>query len=93
MDWVAPAGPLCDAARPGWIVYEQGDGRIGIHDWGMEFTAAGRVRQAELLLISRDQQAIAETKEMTGQELLETGLPVALSDARSAAVIVYQRTK
>jgi hypothetical protein len=58
-DWVAPDGCLCDAARPGWIVYKQGDGRIKIHDWGMEFTAAGLVLQSELLLISRDSQAIA----------------------------------
>ncbi len=58
-DWVAPDGCLCDAARPGWIVYKQGDGRIKIHDWGMEFTAAGIVLQSELLLISRDPQAIA----------------------------------
>ncbi|HWQ81127.1 MAG TPA: hypothetical protein VN514_02560, partial [Ignavibacteria bacterium] len=40
-DWVAPDGCLCDAARPGWVVYRQGDGRTHIHDWGMEFTAAG----------------------------------------------------
>ena len=58
-DWVAPDGALCDAARPGWIVYKQGDGRIKIHDWGMEFTAAGLVLQSELLLISRDAHAIA----------------------------------
>ena len=58
-DWVAPDGCLCDAARPGWIVYKQGDGRLKIHDWGMEFTAAGLVLQSELLLISRDPQAIA----------------------------------
>ncbi len=58
-DWVAPDGALCDAARPGWIVYKQGDGRIGIHDWGMEFTAAGMVLQSELLLTTRDPQAIA----------------------------------
>ncbi|MBI3851167.1 MAG: hypothetical protein HY298_12970 [Verrucomicrobia bacterium] len=58
-DWVAPDGCLCDAARPGWIVYKQGDGRIKIHDWGMEFTAAGIVLQSELLLVSRDAQAIA----------------------------------
>ncbi len=58
-DWVAPDGCLCDAARPGWIVYKQGDGRTKIHDWGMEFTAAGLVLQSELLLISRDAQAIA----------------------------------
>jgi hypothetical protein len=56
---VAPDGALCDAARPGWIVYKQGDGRVGIHDWGMEFTAAGVVMQAELLLISRDRKAIS----------------------------------
>jgi hypothetical protein len=58
-DWVAPDGALCDAARPGWIVYKQGDGRTALHDWGLEFTAAGVVLQAELLLISRDQAAIA----------------------------------
>jgi len=58
-DWVAPDGCLCDAARPGWIVYKQGDGRVAIHDWGMEFTAAGVVLQSELLLISRDAKAIA----------------------------------
>jgi hypothetical protein len=49
MNWVAPDGCLCDAARPGWIVYKQGDGRTAIHDWGMEFTAAGVVLQSELL--------------------------------------------
>ena len=58
-DWVAPDGCLCDAARPGWIVYKQGDGQVRIHDWGMEFTAAGVVLQSELLLISRDARAIA----------------------------------
>ncbi len=55
--WVAPDGCLCDAARPGWIVYKQGDGRTDIHDWGVEFTAAGLLLQAELLLISRDRDA------------------------------------
>ncbi len=58
-DWVGPDGVLCDAARPGWIVYKQGDGRTAIHDWGMEFTAAGTLLQAELLLISRDPLALA----------------------------------
>ncbi len=58
-DWVAPDGCLCDAARPGWIVYRQGDGQTKIHDWGMEFTAAGLLLQSELLLISRDTSAIA----------------------------------
>ncbi len=57
-DWVAPDGCLCDAAAPDWIVYKQGDGRIDIHDWGMEFTAAGLLMQSELLLISRDLKAI-----------------------------------
>ena len=56
--WVAPDGCLCDAASPGWIYYRQGDGRIDIHDWGMEFTAAGLLMQAELLLISRDEARI-----------------------------------
>jgi hypothetical protein len=59
-DWVAPDGALCDAARPGWIVYRQGDGRVNIHDWGMEFTAAGLLMQAELLLISREAPAVAK---------------------------------
>lgn len=57
-NWVAPDGCLCDAARPGWIVYKQGDGQTAIHDWGMEFTAAGVLLQSELLLISRDIDAI-----------------------------------
>jgi len=56
--WVAPDGCLCDAAAPGWVYYKQGDGRVDIHDWGLEFTAAGVVLQAELLLISRDRSAI-----------------------------------
>ncbi len=57
-NWVAPDGCLCDAASPNWIYYKQGDGRIDIHDWGVEFTAAGLLMQAELLLISRDEAAI-----------------------------------
>lgn len=57
-NWVAPDGALCDAAAPNWIIYKQGDGRIDIHDWGMEFTAAGLVMQAELLLINRDAKAL-----------------------------------
>src|SRR5262249_24927267 len=58
LNWTAPDGCLCDAARPGWIVYKQGDGRTQIHDWGMEFTAAGLLLQSELLLVSRDAVAI-----------------------------------
>ena len=57
-NWVAPDGCLCDCASPGWIMYRQGDGRVNIHDWGMEFTAAGLLMQSELLLISRDARAI-----------------------------------
>ncbi|MHB8953662.1 MAG: LamG domain-containing protein [Pirellulaceae bacterium] len=57
-NWVAPDGCLCDAASPGWIYYKQGDGRTDIHDWGVEFTAAGLLMQCELLLISRDQEAL-----------------------------------
>ena len=59
-DWVPPDGCLCDAAAPGWFVAKQGDGRVEIHDWGMEFTAAGLLMQAELLLISRDAESIAQ---------------------------------
>lgn len=59
-DWVAPDGCLCDAARPGWIVYKQGDGRTAIHDWGLEFTAAGLLLQSEFLLIRRDSASIAK---------------------------------
>jgi hypothetical protein len=58
LQWVAPDGQLCDAASPGCIIYKQGDGRTAIHDWGLEFTAAGVLLQSELLLISRDLKAI-----------------------------------
>lgn len=57
-DWQAPDGCLCDCAKPGWIMYKQGDGKINIHDWGMGFTTAGLLMQSELLLISRDKKAI-----------------------------------
>jgi hypothetical protein len=59
-EWIPPDGCLCDAARPGRFIAKQGDGRVDIHDWGMEFTAAGLLMQAELLLISRDAEAIAK---------------------------------
>ncbi|HSA01158.1 MAG TPA: hypothetical protein P5055_10510, partial [Candidatus Paceibacterota bacterium] len=59
-DWIAPDGCLCDAARPGFIIYKQGDGRTAIHDWGMEFTAAGLLLQSESLLISRDAAMIGK---------------------------------
>jgi len=55
---IVPDGALCDAATPGGAIYKQGDGRVDIHDWGMEFTAAGLLMQAELLLISRNPEAI-----------------------------------
>ncbi len=57
-DWVAPDGSLCDCATADSVIYKQGDGRTDIHDWGFEFTAAGLLMQAELLLISRDTRAI-----------------------------------
>lgn len=59
LNWVAPDGSLCDAAMPGCIIYRQGDGKRDMHDWGMEFTAAGIVLQAEALLINRDPKALA----------------------------------
>ena len=56
--WVPPDGCLMDCANPTWAMHKQGDGRVAIHDWGMEFTAAGALLQTELLLISRDPAAI-----------------------------------
>lgn len=56
---VIPDGQLCDAASPDWFIPKQGDGNVAIHDWGMEFTAAGLVMQAESLLVGRDEKAIA----------------------------------
>ncbi len=53
-----PDGCLCDAARPGLFVAKQGDGRVNIHDWAMEFTAAGLLMQAEAVLINRDAGAL-----------------------------------
>ena len=58
--WIPPDGCLCDAARPTDFIAKQGDGRVDIHDWGMEFTAAGLLMQAELLLISRDTDTIEQ---------------------------------
>ncbi len=58
-DIVAPDGSLCDCASPGRIIYKQGDGRTEIHDWGFEFTAAGIVLQADLLLMTRNKEAAA----------------------------------
>jgi len=71
---VIPDGQLCDAAAPDWVVPKQGDGNVAIHDWGMEFTAAGLVMQAELLLISRDEQAISRylPKLRRGADWIET---------------------
>ncbi|MFC1604493.1 LamG-like jellyroll fold domain-containing protein [Planctomycetota bacterium] len=57
---IVPDGQLCDAATPGGAIYKQGDGNVAIHDWGMEFTAAGAMMQSELLLISRNKNAIAD---------------------------------
>lgn len=53
-----PDGNLCDAARPGLIIPKQGDGLVGLHDWALEFTAAGLLMQSEFLLIDRDAAAI-----------------------------------
>lgn len=58
-EYIVPDGQLCDTASLTGYIPKQGDGRVGIHDWGIEFTAAGVVMQAELLLISRDMEAVA----------------------------------
>ena len=52
--WVPPDGCLMDCANKTWAMHRQGDGRVAIHDWGIEFTTAGALLQCELLLISRD---------------------------------------
>ncbi|MBN1807303.1 MAG: hypothetical protein JW837_18805 [Sedimentisphaerales bacterium] len=57
---IVPDGQLCDAATPSEAIYKQGDGNLAIHDWGIEFTAAGALMQSELLLISRDKKAIGD---------------------------------
>jgi alpha-L-fucosidase 2 len=57
---IAPRGCLGDCAAPGCIVYKQGDGNVKIHDWFYEATAAGIVAQAEILLASRDANALAQ---------------------------------
>ena len=56
---IVPDGQLCDCARPGMSYPKQGDGPSSLHDWGMEYTAAGLVMQAEMLLVSRNLKAIA----------------------------------
>jgi hypothetical protein len=54
----APDGALGDCARPGEIVYKQGDGDMTIHDWFYEGTAAGVVMEAEILLRNHDVSAV-----------------------------------
>jgi len=56
---IGPVGCLCDAARPGWVFYRQGDGQVAIHDWCIGFTAAGLILESELMLIKRDKADIA----------------------------------
>lgn len=56
--WVPPDGALMDCASPDTAIHKQGDGPLQLQDWEVEFTAAGGVMQAELLLISRDRALI-----------------------------------
>jgi len=55
---IAPDGSLGDMARPGEIGFKQGDGDQNVHDWFYEAAAAGVVMEAEILLASRDLDAI-----------------------------------
>lgn len=57
---IAPDGCLGDAAAPGQIAYRQGDGDVKSHDWFYEATAAGIVMQSEILLASRNMNAISK---------------------------------
>ena len=59
MSLIAPDGCLGDAARPGEIIYKQGDGNIKLHDWFYEATAAGIVMECEILLTNRNLKAMA----------------------------------
>ena len=54
----APDGALGDCARPGEIVYKQGDGDMSVHDWFYEGTAPGVVMEAEILLRNHDISAV-----------------------------------
>ena len=56
--YIAPPGCLCDCAALEKVYYRQGDGRHKIHDWVFGMTAAGIILQSELLLVSRDMNAI-----------------------------------
>jgi hypothetical protein len=58
--WVPPDGCLMDCASDTWAMHRQGDGRVNIHDWGIEFTAAGGLMQSELLLVNREAAALAK---------------------------------
>eukprot|EP00042_Codosiga_hollandica_P038236 m.309148 g.309148 ORF g.309148 m.309148 type:complete len:926 (+) comp55339_c0_seq1:5-2782(+) len=55
----APDGCLCDDGGPTYCNYKQGDGNVPIHDWTLEETLSAVIMQAELLLISRNETAIA----------------------------------
>jgi hypothetical protein len=55
---VAPDGSLGDMARPHEIGFKQGDGDQNVHDWFYEAAAAGLVMQAEILLASRNLEAL-----------------------------------
>jgi len=56
--YTAPDGCLCDDSSPSSCAYKQGDGNPFIHDWTYEESVSCVVMQAELLLISRDFDAI-----------------------------------
>jgi hypothetical protein len=58
--WVPPDGCLMDCANETWAMHRQGDGRVAMHDWAVEFTAAGGLLQSELLLISRNRADLAQ---------------------------------
>ena len=57
---IGPDGCLGDCASPDQIAFRQGDGDVMAHDWFYEATAAGLVMQSEILLVSRDLNAIGQ---------------------------------
>lgn len=58
-NFIGPDGALGDCVHDPGIAYRQGDGRYDLYDWFYEATACGILLQCEILLFSRDQEAIA----------------------------------
>ncbi|MBR5520257.1 MAG: hypothetical protein IKU55_06020, partial [Clostridia bacterium] len=58
-NFIGPDGALGDCVCDQGIAYRQGDGQYDRYDWFYEATACGILLQCEILLFSRDKDAIA----------------------------------